>query len=328
MGQKIITIVVPTYNEEENIPHVYKRISTLFEHALDRYQMELLFIDNCSTDNSRPIILKLANSDTRVKAIFNARNFGYNRSTFYGLTQAQGDCAILMNADMQDPPEVIPDFVRQWELGNKIVAGIKNRSRENPIMYSIRQSYYFFVKKISEIDHIDQFDGFGLYDRTFVDVLRGLDDPLPYLRGIVAELGFQRTEVLYTQDKRQHGKSKFSFFKLYDLAMLGITSYSKIVMRLATLIGSGVSLVSLLVAIFTFLYKITHWNSYPIGTAAISIGVFFFGAIRLFFVGLLGEYILNINTRIIHRPLVIEEQRINFEAVTDAEREEDCHVTE
>lgn len=317
---KTISIVVPTYNEEENIPLVYERVKAMMQEALPAYDFELIYIDNYSEDGSRAQIEFLCRKDCRVKAIFNARNFGFNRSTFYGLTQASGDCGILMNADMQDPPEVIPQFVHAWEEGSKIVAGIKNKSRENPLMYLVRKCYYSLIRRISEIDHIEQFDGFGLYDRTFIEVLKDLDDPLPYLRGIVAELGFQRTNVAYTQEKRRHGKTKFNFLRLYDLAMLGITSYSKVVMRLATLLGFAVAVLSLTVAGITFIRKILHWDAYPIGNAAISIGVFFFGAVQLFFIGLLGEYILNINTRVLHRPLVIEERRINF-ASPDAEKE-------
>lgn len=309
---KTITIVIPTYNEEENIPLVYQRVTELFLEQLAAYQYEILFIDNYSTDRSRQEISSLAEHDPHVKAIFNAKNFGFTRSTFYGLTQAEGDCAVLLFADMQDPPEVIPDFVRGWEQGFKIVTGIKMQSRESPFMYLIRKFYYRIIKRISEIDHIEQFDGFGLYDASFLQVLRELDDSLPYLRGIIAELGYQRKDIPYIQDKRLHGKTSFNFLRLYDQAMLGITSYSKIVMRLATLIGFFTAVISLIIAVFTLFYKLTHWDSFPVGNAAISIGVFFFGAVQLFFVGLLGEYVLSINARVLHRPLVIEERRINF----------------
>lgn len=305
--------MIPTFNEEKNIEKVYERVKKVFQTSLPSYQMEILFIDNYSTDQTRELILKLANSDKRVKAIFNARNFGFTRSTFYGLTQATGDCAILLFADMQDPPEVIAQFVQEWESGYKIVIGVKKKSKENPLMFLVRKVYYSLIKKISEIDHIEQYDGFGLYDKSFIEVLRKLDDPLPYLRGMVAELGYKRKNIIYTQEKRKQGKSKFNFLKLYDLAMLGITSYSKILLRVSTLIGFAVAIASMIVAIFTFVYKIFHWDTYPVGNAAISIGVFFFGAVQLFFIGLLGEYVLGINTRVLHRPLVIEEERINFD---------------
>ncbi|MEY8233919.1 glycosyltransferase family 2 protein [Oscillospiraceae bacterium 50-16] len=328
MKIKTITVVIPTYNEEDNIPEIYQRINTVFEPYKRKYHLEIMFIDNFSTDSSRKIIIELSQKDSQVKAIFNSRNFGFTRSTFYGLTQATGDCAILIFADMQDPPEVIPKFIELWEQGNKVVVGIKTRSHENPFVYFMRSCYYRMIKKISEIDHINQFDGFGLYDRAFIDVLRNLDDSLPYLRGIIAELGFRRADVYYTQEKRQHGHTNFNFFKLYDLAMLGITSYSKIVMRIATLLGFSVAVISVCIASFTFIYKLFNWNSYPVGNAAISIGVFFLGAVQLFFIGLLGEYILNINTRVLHRPLVIEECRINFENnLQDIKEDDNSHVT-
>ena len=312
MKLKTITIVIPTYNEEENIPLVYQRVVALFREQLKAYRYEILFIDNYSTDRSRQEILSLARCDIQVKAIFNAKNFGFTRSTFYGLTQAEGDCAVLLFADMQDPPEVIPEFVESWEQGFKIVTGVKTQSKESLVMYLIRKFYYRIIKKISEIDHIEQFNGFGLYDASFLQILRKLDDPLPYLRGIIAELGYQRKDIPYIQEKRKRGKTSFNFLRLYDQAMLGITSYSKIVMRLATLIGSFTSIISMVIAGFTLFYKLTHWDSFPMGSAAISIGVFFFGAIQLFFIGLLGEYVLSINSRVLHRPLVIEAQRINF----------------
>lgn len=309
---KTITIVVPTYNEKDNIALLYQRIVHLFEGSLSKYCMQLQFIDNFSTDGTREEIQLLAERDSRVRAIFNARNFGFTRSSFYGLTQAQGDCAVMLYADMQDPPETIPRFVEEWESGAKIVTGIKVKSKESRAMYFIRKCYYHMIHHITEIDHIDQFDGFGLYDASFLSVLHKLDDPLPYLRGIVAEMGFQCKKVPYEQQRRIYGKSAFNFFRLYDQAMLGITSYSKIIMRLATMIGFFVATVSLAIAAVTFFYKLFNWDSYPIGSAAIIIGVFFLGGVQLFFIGLLGEYIMSINTRVIHRPLVVEEKRINF----------------
>lgn len=316
---KTISIVVPTYNEQDNINLVYDRVVKVMSKNLPAYTCELIFIDNYSTDQTREFIRALCKKDDRVKAIFNARNFGFSRSTYYGLLQAKGDCAILMAADMQDPPEVIPQFVDQWEKGAKIVVGVKNKSRESPIMYLIRKFYYFLVDKISEIDHIAQYDGFGLYDRKFLDVLAKLDDPRPYLRGIVAELGFHLTRVNYTQDKRKRGKSSFSFIKLYDVAMEGITSYSKMLMRIATFIGCTLAIISLIIAIITFILKLLYWDTFPIGMAAASVGVFFLSAIQLFFIGILGEYVLSINTRVLKRPLVIEEDRINFDANEEKE---------
>lgn len=310
---KTITAVIPVYNEEENIPHIYERISEIFRTTLSEYNMELLFIDNCSTDKTRELILKYSEQDKRVQAIFNAKNFGFTRSSFYGLTQGQGDAVVLLYADLQDPPELIPEFVQKWEEGNKIVIGVKKKSKENPIMYFFRRCYYSLIKQISEVEQIEQYDGFGLYDSSFIEVLRNLDDPIPYLRGIVAELGYQRTEVIYEQDVRKYGKSSWGFLKLYDFAFLGITSYSKTLLRIATFLGFFVAICSLIVAGITFIQKLIAWDSVPVGNAAIVIGVFFLGAVQLIFIGIMGEYIMNINIRTIHRPLVIEEKRLNME---------------
>lgn len=309
--KKIITVVVPTYNEEKNIIDIYERVRNVFI-TLPDYEMKLLYIDNFSADGSRKLIKKLIQKDCRVQAIFNAANFGFTKSTFYGLTQAEGDCAILMYADMQDPPEVIPKFVEGWEKGYKIVVGIKNKSKELKIKYFLRGCYYRFISKISDFEHIKQFDGFGLYDKDFIDILRKLKDPLPYLRGIIAEMGYQRLEVLYEQETRKKGKSNFNFFRLYDLAMLGITSSSKILLRLATMIGAFTAFVSVGVAIITFFIKVFNWNHFDVGTAAIVIGIFFIGAVQIFFLGLLGEYVLNMNLRIMNHPIVVEEERINM----------------
>lgn len=310
---KTITVVVPTFNEEKNIPHIYERIVLLFREYLIGYQYEILFIDNYSQDLSRELITKLCESDQGVKAIFNAKNFGFNRSVFYGLLQGTGECTILIYADMQDPPELIVEFVKAWEEGYKIVVGVKNRSHENPIMYFIRKWYYGLIKAISEIDHIEQFDGFGLYDQSFIEVLSKLNDPMPYLRGIVAELGFERKDIYYSQEKRMFGKTSFNFLRLYDVAMLGITSYSKVIMRLATICGFLMSGISFLIGCYTLIVKLMYWDSFQMGMAAVSVGIFFLGSIILFFIGFQGEYILNINTRVMNRPLVIEERRINFE---------------
>ncbi len=310
--RKKISMVIPTYNEKENIMDDYDRLKNIMDHDLAAYDYEMLFIDNFSNDGTRDLLRILAERDKNVKIILNGNNFGWTRSSFYGIINTTGDCTVLLAADMQEPPEKMVDFVREWENGYKVVIGVKNRSRENKVMYFLRECYYKFINSITEINHIDQFMGFGLYDRSFVDVLRKLDDPMPYFRGIVAELGFKMKKIEYTQDERKKGKTHFGFFKIYDLAMLGITSYSKVLMRLATILGFVVSGVSLVIALVTFILKIFHVIAYPVGIAAISIGVFALGGIQLFFVGLVGEYILNINTRMMKRPLVVEEERINF----------------
>lgn len=309
---RTISIVIPTFNEEVNVKVAYEQVKKVFIEQLQGYEYEMIFVDNYSKDATRTEITNLCKNDINVKAIFNAKNFGFTRSTFYGLTQSTGDATVLIFADLQDPPQLIYDFVKEWENGNKIVIGIKNKSKENKIMYLFRSGYYKMINKIAEIEHINHFTGFGLYDRSFIEVLSKLDDSIPYLRGIVSELGYERKEIFYEQQKREHGKSNFNFFKLYDVAMLGITSYSKVVMRIATILGCIASVISMLVAITTICLKIIYWDKYPMGTAAILTGTFFIGSIQLFFIGLLGEYILNINTRVMKRPLVIEEKRINF----------------
>ncbi|GHT20186.1 glycosyl hydrolase [Bacteroidia bacterium] len=310
---KKISILIPTYNEEGNIPVAYNRITQVFKQQLPGYDYEILFIDNDSSDSSRQLIIQLAEDDKKVKAIFNAQNFGWMRSSVYGLINATGDAVVFLAADMQEPPELIPQFVSEWEQGYKIVIAIKNKSKESRLKYFLRSVYYKVIKHIADIDHIDHFTGFGLYDRKFIDVLKNLNDSMPYLRGIVSELGFKHKKVYFEQNERKIGKTKFNFFSLYDLALLGITSYSKVGMRCATIIGFVASVLSLIIALYSLISKLLYWDSFALGMAATTIGVFLLGSLQLFFIGLLGEYILNINTRVMNRPLVIEEQRINFE---------------
>ncbi len=310
--RKKISMVIPTYNEKDNIFDDYDRLKKIMDGDLSAYDYEMLFIDNCSTDGTRDLLRVLAERDENVKVILNGNNFGWMRSSFYGMIQTTGDCTVLLAADMQEPPEMMVEFVREWEDGYKVVIGIKSKSNENKFKYFIRECFYDFLSKITENKHIKQFMGFGLYDSEFIDVLRKLDDPLPYFRGIVAELGFKMKQVEYVQDKRRKGKTHFNFFRMYDLAMLGITSYSKVLMRMATIIGFGISGVSILIAFVTLILKLFHIIDYPVGIAAISIGVFALGGINLFFIGLVGEYILNMNARIMKRPLVVEEERLNF----------------
>lgn len=248
-----------------------------------------------------------------MKAIFNSRNFGQFNSPYYGLTQSNGDCTILMCADFQDPINMIPKFVKQWETGYRIVIGIKTKSDENGLLYFLRSRYYKMIKKISDVEQIEHFTGFGLYDRSFIKVMSDLGDPSPFLRGIVSELGYERMELPYTQAKRKAGKTSNNWYKLYDAGMLGITSYSKVIMRIATMFGFSFSALCLLISIIYFFLKLTLWNNFPMGTAPIIIGIFLLASIQIFFIGLLGEYIININTRVLNRPLVIEEKRINFD---------------
>ena len=316
---KTISIVVPTYNEELNIQNVYERVCDVFNTQLQNYEMELLFIDNASHDSTRKLIEELAQKDKRVQAIFNATNFGFSKSTFYGLSQAEGDAAVLMYADMQDPPEVIPQMVAEWKKGHRIVVGIKSKSKESKMMYLIRSIYYKLMSKISETEHIEHFDGFGLYDASFIKELRKLNDSLPYLRGLVAEIGYERAEVKYEQNKREKGKTSFNFMRNYDVAMLGLTSSSKAIMRMATFLGMGLSAICFLLAIVTLVLKITNWNYFDVGTAAIIIGIFFVGGVQTFFLGFLGEYIANINIRTMHHPVVVEDRRLNMKRKIDEE---------
>ena len=313
MKKKTISIMVPTYNEEENVVLMYEALKNIFQKELKKYNYEILFIDNKSQDKTRTLIREICAKDKNVKAIFNAQNFGQFNSPYYGLINTTGDCTISVAADFQDPVEMIPKFVKEWENGYKIVIGIKNKSEESKIVYALRSLYYKMIKKFSEVEQIEHFTGFGLYDKDFIEVLKNLDDPDPYLRGIVAELGFERKEIPFTQPKRQRGKSSNNWYRLYDAAMLGITSYTKIGLRLATIVGFMISFLSVFVALIYLVLKLCNWNSFQAGIAPIIIGVFLLGGMQIFFIGFLGEYILNINQRIMHRPLVVVEEKLNFE---------------
>lgn len=309
---KKISVLVPCYNEEENVEPISMAIIEQLER-LQSYDWELLFIDNCSTDKTQKILEKLCAKNEKIKAIFNAKNFGQFNSPYYGLLQTTGDCTIVMCADFQDPVEMIPKFIGEWENDYKIVCGIKKTSRENKIMYFLRSCYYKIIKKMSDVEQIEHFTGFGLYDKTFIDVLRSLNDPTPFLRGIVAELGFDRKDIPYEQAKRKAGKTSNNWYTLYDAAMLSFTSYTKVGLRIATIVGFVFSFLSLLTAFGYLLLKLFNWEDFSAGTVPILIGVFLFGSIQLFFIGFIGEYIMNINTRIMNRPLVVERKRINFE---------------
>ncbi len=308
---KIITIVIPTFNEEDNIGTDYTRIKAVFDEKLPNYDWHILFVDNYSTDRTRIEIEKLCEMDKRVQAIFNGKNYGYTRSSFNGLISADGDAVVLLYADLQDPPEVIPEFVSLWEKGHTVVCGQKRSNKESVLVEAARKMYYKILDKISENGHISQYNGFGLYDRSFIQVLASIEDPMPYLRGIVAELAPNIGIIPYDHEVRKKGNSKFSFYKLLDYSLFGITSTSKIAMRLASIIGIFMAMLCFVIAIVTFIMKLIYWDNYPVGTAAIIIGIFFIGAIQLIFIGILGEYVTNMNIRILKRPLIIEEKRIN-----------------
>lgn len=310
--KKKISVVIPTYNEEGNVKPLAQAIVEVMENELPEYDYEIIFIDNHSQDRTRLFLRQLCENNKKIKAIFNARNFGQLRSPVHGLKQAYGDCVIRMCADFQDPVDMIVKYVREWEKGWKIVIGVKKSSKENRMMYWIRTCYYKLIRRITDIDHIEHFTGFGLYDKAFVDVVRKLHDPMPYLRGIIAELGYDYKAIPYEQQKRKTGKSKNNFYSLYDIAMIGITSYSKVVLRMATFVGFLVGGASIIAGIVYLVLKLIYWNRFSAGIAPMLIGVFFLGAMQLFFIGLLGEYVLSINTRVLDRPLVVEEDRINF----------------
>lgn len=309
---KKVSILIPCYNEEENVVPMSQAIVNLFTNELTQYDYELLFIDNDSSDNTRPLLRQICADNPKIKAIFNAKNFGQFNSPYYGILQTTGDCTISMVCDFQDPIELIPQYLEEWENGYKIVIGIKSSSKENPIMYHLRSFYYRIIKKFSDTEQIEHFTGSGLYDKEFVQVLRDLKDPTPFLRGIVAELGYKRKEIEYEQPQRRAGKTHNNFMSLYDAAMLSFTSYTKIGLRLATFLGVGCGIISFIIGVFYLIAKLIWWNNFSAGIAPITIGMFFLGSVQLFFLGFLGEYIMSINQRVMNRPLVVEEERINF----------------
>lgn len=309
---KKISVLIPCYNEAENVGPISRAVTEILEKELPQYDYELVFIDNDSTDGTRDIIRGLCADNPRIKAILNARNFGQFNSPYYGMLQVTGDCVIEMVADFQDPVEMIPKYIHEWEKGYKIVIGIKTSSKENRLMYWLRSCYYKTIKKLSDVEQIEHFTGSGLYDREFIEVLRNLDDPTPFLRGIVAELGYRRKEIPYEQPRRRAGKTHNNFYRLYDAAMLSVTSYTKAGLRLATIFGSIRAVVSMLIAMVYLVMKLIWWDRFPAGMAPMLIGMLFLGSVQLFFIGFLGEYIMSINQRVMKRPLVIEEERINF----------------
>ncbi len=319
MDKKLISVVVPTYNEQENVVPLTDTLVKIFAEELPEYDYEIIFIDNHSKDNTKTLIRRICSENPNVKAIFNARNFGQMRSPVYGFKQAYGDCVVRLNADFQDPPSLIPTFVREWEKGHKIVIGIKEKTEEGFFMAFVRRQYYKFLRKITDIGHIENFTGFGLFDKAFVDVVRNIHDPMPYFRGMVAEFGFEYKTILYQRPNRRAGKSKNHFYTLYDVAMIGITSYSKVMLRLASFLGFIIGGLSFLVALVYFIMKLVHWDWFRSGIAPLVIGVFFLGGVQLFFIGLLGEYVLAINSRVLDRPLVVEEERLNFNVRPDPE---------
>ncbi|SET25572.1 Glycosyltransferase involved in cell wall bisynthesis [Pseudobutyrivibrio sp. C4] len=309
---KKISIMIPCYNEEENVVPISKAVIDVMNKELPQYDYEILFIDNCSKDNTRSLIRGICKENPKVKAIFNAKNFGQFNSPYHAMCQTTGDCTISLCADFQDPVELIPKFVAEWEKGYKIVCGIKTASKENKIMRFLRSCYYKTIRKMSDVEQIEHFTGFGLYDKSFIDVLRDLKDPTPFLRGIVAELGYKRKDIEYTQAKRAAGKTHNNFYTLYDAAMLSFTSYTTMGLRVATIAGFIFSFISIIVALVYLVLKLLYWDRFPAGMYPVLLMVSVMGSLQLFFIGFLGEYVLSMNKRIMNRPLVIEEERINF----------------
>jgi glycosyltransferase involved in cell wall biosynthesis len=308
---KSISIVTPCYNEEGNVKEVYAQVKAVIEQ-MGKYTYEHIFIDNASKDNTLMLLKELAVADPNVKIIANARNFGHIRSPYHALLQASGDAVILLVADLQDPPQIIKDFVLIWEEGFKVVLGVKTESEESFLMFSIRKMYYNFINRVSEIELTKNNTGFGLYDRQIIQILRDIDDPYPYFRGLISDIGFPSYKIEYLQPVRKRGITKNNFYTLYDMAMLGITNHSKIPLRMAAMLGFGMSALSFLVAILYFLAKIIFWNYFTVGLAPLVIGLFFFSSVQLFFIGIIGEYIGSIHTQVLKRPLVVEKERINF----------------
>ncbi len=306
-----ISIVTSCLNEEGNVVELYHRIRAQFEGRIG-YEFEHIFLDNGSTDNTVKEIKILAAADTRVKLIVNTRNFGPIRSILHGLYQASGDAVIAMASDLQDPPELISEFISHWEAGYLISIGVKPTSRETWTMTLIRKTYYRLLARISEVPLIHDFTGFGLYDKSVIDLIRRMNDPNPYFRGLIAELGIAYARVPFEQPRRIRGITQHNFYMLYDIAMLGLTSYSKLPLRLATMTGFLLSGLSLLISLFYLALKLLFWQYFALGTAPVLIGVFFFAAVQLFFIGLLGEYVATIHTQVVHRPLVIERERVNL----------------
>lgn len=308
----LISVVTGCYNEEGNVDELVARIRAQFDQ-LPGYDYEHILIDNASTDATVERIKALAREDKRIRLIVNARNFGHVRSPTHAILQARGDAVIGMASDLQEPPELIPEFIRHWEAGYRIVAGVKPRSQDTLVMKCLRGIYYRTIGRISETRLIPNFTGFGLYDRSVIEIIRKIDDPYPYFRGLIADIGLPHAEVPFTQVRRKRGISKNNFYTLYDLAMLGITSHSKVPLRLATMGGFTLAALSLLASIGYLVFKLMFWDQVSFGMAPILIGGFFFASIQLFFIGLLGEYIAAIHTQVLNRPLVVEKERVNFD---------------
>ena len=309
---KHISVMTPCYNEEGNIRNIYNAVKEQFD-KMPQYTYEHIFIDNYSTDNSRKILRELAAEDSNVKVILNARNFGPNRSGSYGMLQGTGDALICIVCDLQDPPEMIPTFLQKWEEGYEVVLGQKTKSKENPLMFQVRKLYYKIMEKLSETEHLTNVTGYGLFDKEVLDMIKWMDDPDPYIRGLVTQLGYKWCLVEYTQQERTSGKSSYNFNRYFDFAITGLTHVSKKPLRIVTLVGLIMSAISFVIAIIYLVFKLVHWYEFDMGTAPILIGVFLLGSVQLACLGVIGEYIGAILTKVTKRPMVVEEERINFD---------------
>jgi glycosyltransferase involved in cell wall biosynthesis len=311
-SMKTVSIITPCYNEEANVEEVYSRVRAVMA-GLGRYRYEHIFIDNSSRDRTVEKLKTIAARDTNVKLIVNARNFGHIRSPIHALFQATGDAVIGLVADLQDPPELIPDMLDKWEQGFAMVLCIKEASDENALMFAIRRRYYRLVQRLSSIQTFESFTGFGLFDRRVVEIIKSMDDRYPYFRGLIAEVGLPHAKIIYSQPRRKRGVTKNNFYTLYDLAMLGITNLSKVPLRLVTAFGFATGILSLLVGLAYLIYKLVFWANFEVGMAPLVIGLFFLGSVQLLSMGILGEYIGAIHTQVHKRPYVVEKERINFE---------------
>lgn len=309
---KLISIVTSCFNEAGNVSELYERIRKVFDE-IGRYRFELLIIDNCSTDGTVDELRVLAARDRRVKVILNTRNFGHIRAPQYALRLARGDAVVSMVSDLQDPPEMIRDFLAKWEEGWKVVVAVKTETRDSLLLGAFRRAYYRLIRKVSDAPIIENFTGFGLYDRRVMDIVRTLDDPYPYFRGLISELGLPVHRLPLAQPARRRGITKNNFLTLYDVAMLGLTNHSRVFLRLATMSGFALAALSMIVSIAYLVYKLIHWDSFQLGLAPLVIGLFFFNSVLLVFVGLLGEYVGAIHTRVVRRPMVVEAERLNFD---------------
>ncbi|MBI2514254.1 MAG: glycosyltransferase family 2 protein [Opitutae bacterium] len=308
---KHLTIVSGCYNEASNLPEFLRRVWAVTARFPD-FQWNVLLIDNASTDDSEKILRAAAAAEPRLKVIFNARNFGHIRSPYHGILQAPGDAVIFLASDLQDPPELIEQFIPLWEKGAQVVAAVKNESEESPLFFLVRKIYYRLVARLADVDLLRNFTGFGLYDRRLVEYLRASEDPYPYLRGQISEIGLPVTRVPFVQPRRKRGFSKNNFYTLYDIAMLGFTNHTKVPLRLATIAGFTMALFCFGVSLGYLIYKLLNWESFQLGLAPIVVGLFFIGSVQLFFIGVLGEYIGAIHTKVTKRPLVVERERLNF----------------